>query len=442
MPVSAPSPAALPVTRRELFAWAMYDFANSGYTTVVLTTVFNAYFVAVIAAPLPQGTATLLWTLGVAAANALVLLSAPLVGAVADHLALKKRFLLITTLGCVTATALLALVGPGDIVLAMLLLIIASVMFASGEYLIAAFLPELTVAERMGRISGYGWSLGYFGGLLTLALCLLYIGWAKGAGQQEGDYVPVTLLITAAVFALAATPTFLWLRERAIAVPLGSTRSYGRVALQRLRHTLAEARRFRDLFRFLLALTVFQAGVSTVVVLAAIYARQVMGFDSEQLVILIMVVNVTAIFGAFGFGFIQDRIGSIRMLVLSLLVWIAAIVLAYFASRPADIWLVGNLIGIAMGASQSGGRALIGQFTPPARCGEFFGLWGLVSRLAAIAGPVSYGVISYWSGGNHRLAILSTLAFFVAGLALLARVDERRGRAAAVARPAGTDRPR
>ncbi len=313
----------------------------------------------------------------------------------------------------------------------MILLITASVMFASGENLIAAFLPELSPTEKMGRISGYGWSLGYFGGLLTLALCLAYITWARGQGQQETEYIPVTMLITASIFMIAAVPTFLWLRERAVAAPLTGALSYPRIAFARLHHTLTEARRFQDLFRFLLALLVFQAGVSTVVVLAAVYAQQVMGFDSQQLIILIMVVNITAVAGAFIFGFIQDRIGSVRMIAISLMIWIAAITLAYLAKQPADIWIVGNLIGLAMGASQSGGRALTAQFTPPERTGEFFGLWGLVNRVAAIAGPISYGLINYWSQGNHRLSILSTLGFFIAGLILLGFVNEQRGKTAA-----------
>lgn len=432
---STDSPTLIRAGRRELLAWMLYDFANSGYTTVVLTTIFSAYFVAMVAGGtngFTSGTATLLWTLAVGGANLSVLVSAPIVGAMADHRAAKKRFLLITTIGCTVATALLAMTGPGDVALGMILLFISAIMFSSGENLIAAFLPEIVPSREMGRMSGYGWSVGYFGGLLTLAICLAYITWATQQGQSEEQYVPVTLLFTAVVFAVAAIPTFVWLRERAVPSSDAGDFSYLSAGFQRLRHTLAEAVRFQQLFRFLLALAVYQSGVATVIVLAAIYAREVMGFDSQELVMLIMVVNLTAAIGAFLFGHLQDRIGSVRTLTITLVIWIVAVAWVAIASKAADIWIAGNLMGLAMGASQSGGRALIGQFTPPARSGEFFGLWGVVNRLAAIAGPVSYGLISYLSSGNHRLAILSTLCFFVLGLVLLLRVDERRGKLAAL----------
>lgn len=148
--------------RRELLAWALYDFANSGYTTVVLTTIFSAYFVAIVAGEAPDlspGAATLLWTLAVGSANLAVLISAPAVGAIADHRAMKKRFLLLTTIGCVVSTALLSLVGPGELALGMTLFIASAISFSSGENLIAAFLPEIAPRRKMGRISGYGWIL-------------------------------------------------------------------------------------------------------------------------------------------------------------------------------------------------------------------------------------------------------------------------------------------
>lgn len=427
--------AALPVSRREKLSWAMYDFANSGYATVVLTALFSVYFVAVVAGGpegFPTGTATLLWSLAVGSANLCVLVTAPIVGAIADHRGAKKLFLLITTVGCTTATALLALVGPGDVALGMALVITSTIMFASGENIISAFLPEIVPVRKMGRMSGYGWSLGYLGGLLTLGLCLAYIVWARQQGHAEHQFIPVTMLITACVFALAATPTFVWLRERATSTPLGEGVSYVRTGILRVRRTLAEAARLPDLFRFLLALTVYQSGVATVIVLSAVYAHEVMGFDSTALVVLIMVVNVTAAIGALLFGHLQDRLGSVPTLAITLLIWSGAIILTAVADEPGDIWLAGNLIGLAMGSSQAVGRALIGQFTPVARTAEFFGLWGMVNRLAAITGPMSYGMISHWSGGNHRLAILVTLVFFITGLVLLLRVDEQRGKAAAL----------
>jgi UMF1 family MFS transporter len=372
-----------------------------------------------------------LWTLAVALANFIVLVSAPVVGAMADYRACKKPFLLISTVLCIVATALLGFVGPGHVAAAMALIVVSAIAFSSGENLIAAFLPEIASSENMGRISGFGWSLGYFGGMLTLAACLGYITWAEARGQQAVDYVPVTLWITAALFAVAATPTFAWLRERARARPLEGAASFVRHGFERVRDTLAHAVHYRDLFRFLLCLTAYQAGVATVVVIAAIYAQEVMGFDSQQLVVLIMVVNLTAAVGAFLFGFIQDHLGSVPSLAGGILIWITAGVVTYYADQVWHIWLAGNLMGLAMGSTQAGGRALIGRLTPVARSGEFFGLWGLASRTAAILGPLAYGAVNRLTHGDHRLALLSTLAFFVLGLLLLFSVDEARGAGAA-----------
>ncbi|MCR4302090.1 MAG: MFS transporter [Sulfuricaulis sp.] len=427
-------PAILTVPRREVLAWAMYDFANSGYTTVVLTAVFNAYFVGVVAGngPDKDGSATLLWTLAMAITNFLVLASAPVLGAIADHGAHKKKFLALTTMGCVLFTVLLGFVGPGDVALGMLFVILATLMFASGENFIAAFLPEIAGQNEMGRISGYGWSLGYLGGLLVLGLCLVYIQWAQSHGESADQYVPVTMWITATMFALAALPTFIWLRERAVPQPLAPGESYFRMGFARVRHTLAHARHYRDLFRFLVTLAVYYCGIYTVVVLAAIYAQETMGFSMQENIVLILVVNITAAVGAFLFGLVQDRLGSVRTLAVSLVIWIVALVLAYFIESRAGFWVVANLVGLALGSSQSAGRALVGQFSPPARAAEFFGLWGLAGKLAAVIGPLVYGSVTYLTHGNHRQALLATTAFFIAGLLLLATVNERRGRAAAV----------
>ncbi|MEH6585930.1 MAG: MFS transporter [Halioglobus sp.] len=419
---------------REIIAWAFYDFANSGYTTVVLTTIYSAYFVGVIAADLESaepGSATLMWTLAIGAANLVVLVSGPIVGAIADFRASKKAFLLLSSAVCVTATALLAGAEPGQVVMAVLLLTLSSVAFTSGENLIAAFLPEIANSKNMGRISGYGWSLGYFGGMLTLGCCLAYINYASGQGLGPSDYVPVCLLITAGIFAVTAAPTFVWLQERAKPQRLPPGKRYISAGFHQVLDTLGHAKRLPDLFRFLFCIILFQAGVATVVVVAAIYAQEVMQFDSQQLIVLIMVVNLTAAVGAFVFGFAQDRFGSVNSLAAALVVWIAAIAVALQASTETDIWLAGNLIGLAMGATQAGSRALIGQLTPASHNGEIFGLWGLANRAAAILGPISYGLINRLGGGDHQLSLISTLAFFVLGLGLLFTVKEQRGHAAA-----------
>jgi len=413
----------------------MYDFANSGYTTIVLTAIYNAYFVGVIASDLNNdGTATFLWTLAVGISNAMVLLTAPVIGSIADHTASKKRFLAVTTLGCIVFTAMLAMTGPGDVLLAMVLLIVSNLMFSSGENIIAAFLPEISSQKEMGRISGYGWSLGYFGGMLVLVLCLAYIAWARQQGQTENDFVPVTMIIVAVVFGLAALPTFIWLKERAQPTLLPPGTSYLFAGFARLKQTLSHIHHYRDLFRFLITLTIYSSGIYIVIVLAAIYAREVMKFTTTQIIIMIIIVNISAAVGAFVFGHVQDRIGSRLTLSITLLIWIVAILLVFSGSDGVFFWSAANLIGIAIGSSQSAGRALTGLFTPPERTAEFFGLWGLAAKLAAVIGPLCYGAVVYLANGDHRLAILSTLFFFVAGLIMLGTVNVKRGMEAAASR--------
>jgi UMF1 family MFS transporter len=427
-----PQQAFSPATKRERFAWCLYDFANSGYTTVILTAIFNAYFVGVVAAEKGDGEGTLLWTVAMAIANALVLITAPIIGAIADYSGAKKRFLIISTIGCVLFTALLYFTGPGDVVLAMGLVIVATFMFASGENLIAAFLPEISTPETMGRLSGYGWALGYFGGLFTLALCLAYVTYAEAQGLDAAHYVPVTTLIVAFLFGLAALPTLLWLRERTDSKKMTqSTAQIIDAGYARLKTTLCDTASPMDLFRFLITLTIYYAGIHIVIVLAAVYAQEVMGFKTQDTIVLIMVVNVTAMLGALLFGYLQDKIGSVRCITVTLLIWIAAIVCAYYATDTTLFWVAANLLGIALGGAQSAGRALVGKLTPLGRQGEFFGLWGLATKLSAIIGPITYGIMVYWFAGDHRIALLSTLAFFIGGLVLLTRVNEERGRKAA-----------
>jgi UMF1 family MFS transporter len=423
------------VRRREVWSWAMYDFANSGYTTVVITAVFSAYFVAEVAGNAPW--ATFAWTAALAVSYALIMLTAPVIGAWADARAAKKRLLGATTLGCIAFTAALALVGRGDVAAGIALIILSNFFFGSGENLIAAFLPEIADGEALGRVSGWGWSLGYFGGLVALGLCLAWVTWAQAQGDPATAFVPVTMLITAAIFALACLPTFLFLRERAQPQPDASTAV--RAAFARLRETLRTAHRYRDLRRFLVCLVFYQAGIQTVIALAAIYAQQAMGFTTRDTLLLILVVNVTAALGAFGFGYVQDRLGHVRTIVLILACWIVTVLLAWRAEGPALFWFAANLVGLCLGSSQSAGRALVGYLSPPGRQAEFFGLWGLAVKFSSILGPLTYGAVTWLSGGDHRLAILITGAYFVAGIAIVSGVDATRGRAAARG-PVGADR--
>ncbi|MEF7614158.1 MFS transporter [Aquincola sp. MAHUQ-54] len=421
------------VRKREVFGWAMYDFANSGYTTVVLTAVFNAYFVGVVARG--ASWATLAWTLCIAVSSAITMVTVPALGAHADLRAAKKRVLGWTTAGCVAATLALAWCGEGDVALAAVAVVVSNVFYSYGEALNAAFLPELARREAIGRVSGWGWSFGYFGGMLSLGLSLGYVLWAQQQGQPATQFVPVTMLITAAVYAVASLATFALLKERALAcaAPAGASPPAGgvRAALSRLLQTGRDARRYRD-FAWLLACgTAYQAGIAVVIALAAVYAEQALGFEQTQTMALVFAVNIASAAGAFLFGYWQDKAGHKLALSTTLVGWIAMTLMAFVATTPGLFWAAAVLAGLCMGSSQSAGRALTGLLAPAERLAEFFGLWTFATRLAAIIGPLTYGLVTWLTAGNHRLAILSTAVFFIAGLVLLRPVDLQRGMRAA-----------
>src|SRR3954467_1496601 len=416
-----PRALAADVRVREAWAWSMYDFANSGYTTVVITAVFGAYFVGVVAGARPW--ATFAWTAVLSISYTLLIATGPLVGAWADSHAAKKSLLFATTVVNVVVTALLAFVAPGRLFFALALIVLSNYFFGTGENLIAAFLPELADSRAMGRVSGWGWAFGYLGGLVALGICLFYL---MSSGQETSRAVPVTMVITAAFFAVAAVPTFLFLHERAL--PQASSAD----PWERVMRTFKESQRYRDLRQFLLCIVFYQAGITTVISLAAIYAEQFMKFTMQQTITLILVVNVTAALGAFGFGYVQDAIGHVRAVAITLVGWIAMVVLAGATETVFGFWIAANLAGLCRGSSQAAGRAIVGYLAPPARLAEFFGLWGLAVKAASIFGPLTYGLVE-WLGGSHRLAIFVTGLYFVAGLVLLANIDVNRGRQAALA---------
>ena len=422
-----------PVQRREVVAWAFFDFANSGYTTVVITAVFNAFFVSVIANKADW--ATLAWTAALSLSYLLNMITSPFIGAYADLRARKRELLVFSTVLCVLGTVGLAFCGPGDVAMALTIVVIGNFAFGMGENLIAAFLPELVKPEAMGKVSGWGWGLGYLGGLLTLGICLW---WIQSSDRPASETVPTTLLITAALFALAVMPTMLLLRERARPQAVANTQIWT-LAKSRVVDALRGGHGLLDLRRFLFCIVCYQAGVQTVIALAAIYTEQALGFTVAQSIQLILLVNITAAIGAFVFGWLQDRFGHRPMLAMTLVGWLIAIGLLFASTTNAMVWVAANVAGLCLGASQSAGRALVGYLCPPEREAEIFGLWGLAVKFASILGPLSYGVVNKLTDGDHRMSIAVTAVFFIAGLALLMRVNVARGHAAAHA-GTGTER--
>ena len=417
------------VKKREVFGWAMYDFANSGYTTVVITAVFAAYFVGGIAKGADW--ATFAWTAALSISYAIVMLTMPSLGAYADLRAAKKKLLAIFTIGCVLSTAALAFAGPGSVALAFVLIVISNTFFSYGESMTAAFLPELAQPEGMGKVSGWGWSFGYFGGMLALGICLAYVIWAGRQGIKADSFVPITMLITAAIYGAAAMVTFRLLKERAVPNPTAMAQGGMKASLMQLKKTFNDATRYPDFVWLLLCAVFYQGGVAVAITLAAIYAEQVIGFVQQETMVLIFVLNFAAAAGAFGLGYVQDRIGHKRALGLTLVGWMLTCIIAALTTSKGMFWYAAALAGLCMGSSQSAGRAMAGMLAPPKQVAEFYGLWTFATRLASIIGPLSYGAITWMTGGNQRITIASTAVLFVLALVVLQRINMARGRAAA-----------
>lgn len=412
------------VTKKEIWAWSAFDFANSGYTTVVLTAVFNAYFVGVVCGNASWG--TLLWTSVIAASNILSIVLMPFIGAATDLKANKKFWVILMSLLCILGTLGLYFTHEGTILLAIAMVIISNFGYNVGETLNSAFLPELANDDSLGKVSGWGWSFGYCGGLLTLGISLAIVSMMQSGGASAEDYVPYTMLVTAIVFIIAAAPLALWLKERATPRSQARFMTLVKESQASLVQTFKSLPQHRN-FAFLVSSGLFfQAGIAVVVTLAAIYANQVMGFSEAETIFMVLLVNITAAIGAFAFGYVEDKIGHKYALMLALVVWLAMIGVGYYAQTKPVFWIAANLAGIAMGSSQSAGRALVGALAPKEQCAAFYSFWNMALWVANIIGPMTYGTLTWITNNDHRFALLMTGLFFVIGLVLLVPIQLKK----------------
>lgn len=418
----------------------MFDFANSSYTTVIITVVYAVVFPKVIVADAPEfRRGNLLWSLALAATYLLVVVSAPVFGAIMDYRAQKKRFLLGSYLGTIVCTAALGLAGPGDVALAVGLLVLSNFGFASGESFVASFLPELGPKESLGKISGLAWGLGYVGGLASTMGVLAAVGDLEAANASRLRLVgPLTALF----FGLAAIPTFLFLKERGTPKPLPEGKSLTTVALDQVRETARHLPRLKDLAIFMVSLFFAMAGLGIVISFAFIYGDQVIHWRASTQVAMFVLTNLSAAVGALVFGLVQDRWGNMRTYRLTLVVWVVAVVgihqtpsLSRASGLSAEhVYLVvGSIAGLCLGATQSAGRTVVAVLSPHDKTAEMFGFWGMVGKLAAAVGLVGLGALQSLFGLEN--AILLCALLFAAAFVAAGRVDERRGLEAAAASP-------
>jgi len=418
----------------------MFDFANQAYTLLIITVIFGDLFTRVIVGDRGDDYAlgNLLWSIGLATSYLLVVVAAPLLGAIMDFSASRKRFLFASYLLTIASTALLYFVAPGYILAGVLLLILSNFAYAVGESFIASFLPGLGPPEDLGKISGFGWALGYVGGLVAAGFALVYLG---DVSLENFDRVRWVGPFAAGFFLLAAIPTFIWVRERGVVRSLPAGESYLGMGVRRLRQTLAELAGFRDLATLLGSIFFTMAGIYIVITFAFIYGAQVIGWDEDVRRLMFIVVQITAAAGALGFGFIQDRIGAKVTYIGTLFLWIVAIAAIWGTPQvaaaahalfgvswaPQHVFLfAGCLAGLSLGSSQSAGRALVAILSPEEKAAEFFGFWGMAAKLAAVFGVLGLGILQSWFG--LQSAILFCAVLFACAIAVGVFVDQDRGR--------------
>jgi UMF1 family MFS transporter len=416
----------IPGDRRAIWSWALYDFANSPFSTLVVTFVFGTYFTQAIASDPITGTT--LWSRAMTITALIVAICSPVLGALADRGGYRKAFVLVFTLICVVATIALYGVLPGQVLAALVLVVIANIAFEFASVFYNAFLSDIAPPERIGRVSGLGWGLGYIGGLLALGVALVTLVQPEtpwfGFSRDAGENIRATNLLVAAWFLVFSVPLMIWVKEDRSQVSKA-----GQILVdtaKQLTGTFDAIRRYRQIVRFLIARLIFNDGLVTIFAFGGIYAAETFGFSLEEVLIFGIVLNVAAGSGALLMGHLDDWIGGKRTVVLSLIGLIVATLLAVFATTRLWFWVAGIIIGIFVGPNQAASRSLMGRFVPPRFENEFFGFFAFSGKLTAFMGPFLLGVLTQWAG-SQRVGVAAVLGFFVVGLALMLTVDEEEG---------------
>lgn len=414
-------------TKLELFSWMLYDFANTSFTVMIVTFVYSVYFRDIVGKGLGNK-ADFLWGLSGSLSMVTVALLSPLLGAIADHTKAKKKFLTFFAFLCIVFGGMLYFVKEGMIFEGMLLFIIANIGFEGGNVFYNAFLPEITTQDKYGRISGYGWALGYLGAIIIIFICKPLL--SGGFEESNLSNVRLTFLLSAIFYLVFSLPIFFFLKERRGKAMAVKNAPYIVMGYRRLRDTFRNVKKFKELAKYLLSYFIYTDGITTVIFFSTIYAKETLHFKISELILFYIMVQTTGILGALFFGWLADKLLPKKTIMITLLIWCIVVIGAYFVEDKSVFFVIGMLAGIAMGSSQSASRSMMGLLTPRDKKAEFFGFYGISGKFSAALGPFVFGLISAWTG-SQRIAILAVIAFFLLGLVLLQRVDEKEGLLAA-----------
>jgi UMF1 family MFS transporter len=416
--------------RKRIFSWCMYDWANSAFTTLVVTFIYATYFTTSIAQNEIIGTTQWSWGIGVSAV--LIALLSPVFGAIADRGGRRRRYLIVSTVICVGATALLTFIAPGSVnavLLSLTVFVIANVAFEIGMVFYNAFLPEITPQEKIGRVSGYGWGLGYMGGLFCLVAALaVFVPDTPlfGISTADGFNIRATNLLVAGWFLLFSLPMFAFVKDCRPAHERASVRD----AFGDLATTFRQVRGYREIVRFLLARLFYNDALVTVFAFGGIYAMGTFNMTFEEMTVWAITINAAAGLGAFAMGFLDDRIGGKRTALLSIVMLAAAATVAVLTTSTTLFWIAGIVIGVAVGPNQAASRSLMGRFVPPRHKAEFFGFFAFSGKITSFTGPILLGLVTA-ATGSQRAGMSTILLFLLVGGLLLLTVDERKGMAEA-----------
>jgi MFS transporter, UMF1 family len=398
--------------RWKIFVWTLYDFANTSFSIVVVTAIFAVYFKKTIAGG--EAIGDLYWSLATSISMIITAIIAPILGAIADHSAGKKRFLLFFSLLCILGTASLYFTGSGTILFAMVIFILSNVGFEAALVFYDAFLPELTEQKNFGRVSGYGFAMGYLGSFGTLAIAWPFI---------NNHMIKETFPIASLFFLIFAIPIFLFLRDNRKDVK--REESYFKIGFDRVYNTITHLKNYKNLTLFLIAFFFYIEGVNTVIFFAGNYASTTIGFSETEVLIFFLTVQSTAIIGSILFGVISDSYGQKKTIIISLFLWMVTVVYAFFVKDKTNFYIVGLLAGSVMGATQSTSRSLMAKLTPVERKTEFFGFYSFFGKSSAVLGPLVFGLVSYITK-SQRFAILSIIFFFIVGIVFMTKVEDTK----------------
>jgi UMF1 family MFS transporter len=423
--------------RPELRAWAMYDWANSAFMTTVVAAVFPIYYSSVAAATLDGNTATFRFSVATTIALALIAFVSPVLGALADYTASKKKLLALFMIIGVTATAGMGFIYRGDWVLALVLFMIGNIGIYGSFTFYDSLLPHIATGEEFDRVSTAGYALGYLGGGLLLAVNLAWIQKPEWFGLPDAgvavrlSFVSVAvwwLLFSIPLFRRVPEPPASAARIARTAARAGATPSFAQAlatSFSELRGTLSELRRFKQAFLMLLAFLIYNDGIGTMIRMASIYATQI-GIASSHLIAALMIVQFVGIPFSFLFGRLAARLGAKRAIFLSLVVYTVISILGYFMKTALHFYVLAFLVGTVQGGSQALSRSLFAQMVPKDKSSEFFGFFSVFEKFAGIFGPMVFA-LSIALLGSSRAAILSVIVFFVVGALVLSRVDIEEG---------------